>query len=80
MENVSIGRVSDSTGLDRLNRLILIVFRFVCSTTTEKFLRENARREESTLRHHAHAMHMNMMRSRVKSAQLLLEGRSLTAK
>lgn len=43
-------------------------------------MREEARREEQKLRKHAHVMTMNIMRARVKSAQLLLEGRSLSAK
>lgn len=40
-------------------------------------MREAARREENRVRHHAHASSMNIMRARVKSAQLLLEGRAL---
>lgn len=43
-------------------------------------MREEARREEQNVRKHAHVMAMNVMRARVKSAQLLLEGRSLSAK
>lgn len=50
------------------------------SLTTEKRLREEARREEERVRKHTHDMSMNIMRARVKSAQLLLEGRSLSAK
>lgn len=40
-------------------------------------MRQEARREEQRVRKHTHTMAMNIMRSRVKSAQLLLEGRSL---
>lgn len=40
-------------------------------------MREEARREEQKVRKHTHAMAMNIMRARVKSAQLLLEGRSI---
>lgn len=43
-------------------------------------MRQEARREEQRVRKHTHAMTMNIMRSRVKSAQLLLEGRALSAK
>lgn len=43
-------------------------------------MRDEARLEEQKVRKHAHTMSMNIMRSRVKSAQLLLEGRSLSAK
>lgn len=50
------------------------------SLTTEKRLREEARREEERVRKHTHEMSMNIMRARVKSAHLLLEGRSLSAK
>ncbi|XP_055300704.1 uncharacterized protein LOC129567627 [Sitodiplosis mosellana] len=49
-------------------------------TTVGKRMREEARREEQKVRKHTHAMTMNIMRARVKSAQLLLEGRSLSAK
>lgn len=48
--------------------------------TTAKRLREEARREEERVRKHTHDMSMNIMRARVESAQLLLEGRSLSAK
>lgn len=50
------------------------------SLTVEKRMREEARREEQKVRKHTHAMAMNIMRARVKSAQLLLEGRALSAK
>lgn len=43
-------------------------------------MREEARREEQKVRKHAHTYEMKIMRARVKSAQLLLEGRSLSAK
>lgn len=43
-------------------------------------MREEARQEEQRVRKHAHSMSMNIMRARVKSAQLLLEGRSLSEK
>ncbi|XP_031633970.1 uncharacterized protein LOC116347514 [Contarinia nasturtii] len=49
-------------------------------TSAEKRMREEARQEEQKLRKHTHTMAMNIMRARVKSAQLLLEGRSLSAK
>lgn len=50
------------------------------SLTTAKRLREEERREEERVRKHANEMSMNIMRARVASAQLLLEGRSLSAK
>lgn len=60
--------------------LITIYNLLIFSTQKEKRMREEARREEERLRQHAHAMSMNIMRARVGSAQLLLEGRSLSAK
>lgn len=83
MEIVSIGRVSANETLISIDFAffgIPLHFFSRCSTTTEKILRQNARQEEDKLRHYAHNMHMNMMRARVKSAQLLLEGRSMSAK
>lgn len=59
---------------------ILYFFAIIISLTTEKRLREEARREEEQVRKHTHEMSMNIMRARVQSAQLLLEGRSLSAK
>lgn len=56
------------------------VLKWTYSTSVEKRMREEARREEQRVRKHAHTMAMNIMRARVKSAQLLLEGRSLSAK
>lgn len=55
-------------------------FYYENSTSADKRMREEARREEEKVRKHAHAMTMNIIRARVKSAQLLLEGRSLSAK
>ena len=49
-------------------------------TTTEHLIRQTARREEQKLRQQAHYLNMTLMRERVKSAQLLLEGRALSAK
>lgn len=43
-------------------------------------MREAARREEQRLRQQAHSISMKLMRTRVRSAQLLLEGRALSAK
>lgn len=57
-----------------------LIFCFVSSTTTEKFIREMARKEEQKLRQQSHLVHMSRMRQRVKSAQLLLEGRALGSK
>lgn len=59
---------------------LYLIQSITCSTTTEKLMRQEARREEQRVRKHTHAMAMNIMRSRVKSAQLLLEGRALSAK
>lgn len=47
------------------------------STTHAQRMREVARHEENRVRQHAHTTNMNIMRTRVKSAQLLLEGRAL---
>lgn len=47
------------------------------STTTQKIMRKNRRKEEQQVRQHAHKMDMNVMRARVKSNKLLLEGRDL---
>lgn len=57
--------------------IIIISIVFAFSTTSAKRMREAARREENRVRHHAHTSSMNIMRARVKSAQLLLEGRAL---
>lgn len=43
-------------------------------------MREATRREEQHLRQQAHTISMKLMRSRVHSAQLLLQGRALSAK